>query len=167
MRSLLAPVGAGVGVALLLYSLLWAAERKLPESQDPWLDAFIAEGLKAEFRSLSTEPQTSLMANDLRPQFENDAYKGTVLRNYLVQNVSVQVLRMPAPGLLSEVSEGRKFDQKFKQGGNPVHVCRMGRTVLFAGAFGKSIPLFGQMKAPKKDTEAIFDAFEEATRRSP
>jgi len=167
MKAMLAPVGSGVAVALLLYGLLWAAERKLPESQDPWLDAFIAEGLKAEFRSLSTEPQNSLMANDLRSQLENEAYKGTVLRNYLVQNVSVQVLRMPAPGLLGDVAEGRKFEQKFKQGGNPVHVCRVGRTVLFAGAFGKAVPLFGQMKAPRKDTEAIFDAFEEAARRSP
>ncbi len=167
MKAMLAPVGSGIGVALLLYGLLWAAERKLPESADPWLDAFVAEGLKAEFRSLSTEPQGSLMAYDLRAQFENDAYKGTQLRNYLVQNVSVQVLRMPAPGLLAEVKEGRQFDQKFKQGGNPVHVCRVGRTVLFAGAFGKAIPLLGQMKSPKKDTEAIFDAFEEAARRTP
>jgi hypothetical protein len=65
------------------------------------------------------------------------------------------------------VAEGRKFDQKFKQGSNPVHVCRSGRTLIFAGAFGKAIPLFGQMKAPRKDTEAIFDAFEETARRYP
>jgi hypothetical protein len=167
MKTMLAPVGSGVAVAALLYGLLCAAERRLPEPEDPWLVAFVADGLKAEFRSLSPEPQNSLMANDLRPLFETPAYAGTQVRNYLVQNVSVQVVRLPGPGLLPEVTEGRKFDQKYKQGGNPVHVCRMGRSVLFAGAFGKAIPLFGQMKAPRKDTDAIFDAFEETARRYP
>jgi hypothetical protein len=164
---MLAPVGSGIAVAALLYGLLCAAERKLPEPEDPWLVAFIAEGLKAEFRTVSTDPQNSVMAQDLRSKFEGPGFAGTLVRNYLVQNVSVQVLRLPGPGLLTDVAEGRKFDQKFKQGGNPVHVCRSGRTLIFAGAFGKAIPLFGQMKAPRKDTEAIFDAFEETARRYP
>ena len=164
---MLAPVASGIAVAALLYGLLCAAERRLPESADPWLDAFIAEGMKAEFRTLSTQPQTTVLATDLRPKFEGPAFAGTQVRNYLVQNASVQVVRLPAAGLVPEIEEGRKMDIRYKSQSNPVHVCRSGRSIVFMGAFGKWIPIVGQMKTPKKDVEQVFDAFEETVKRYP
>jgi hypothetical protein len=166
MKSLLAPVGCGLVVAAALYGLLSAAERRLPEPEDPWLDAFIAEGMKAEFRSISTEPKSGLMVWELRPQFEKDA-AGTVLRNYLVQNTSVQLVRLTKADLLPDVAEGRKFDQKFKANTNGFHYCRAGRLIVFVAVSGKWIPIVGQMKTPKKDVEQIFDAFEETAKRYP
>jgi len=166
MKAMLAPVASGIVVAALLYGLLCAAERRLPESEDPWLDAFIAEGMKAEFRTLSTEPQNHVLANDLRPRFEGPAFAGTQVRNYLVQNTSVQVVRLPAASLVPEVSEGRKLDVRYKTG-NPIHVYRSGRTIVFVAALGKWIPIVGQMKTSKKDVEQIFDAIEETAKRLP
>ena len=167
MKPLLAPVLCGVAVAGLLYGLLWAAERPLPVSDDPWLDAWIAEGLKAEARSTSTEPQHHLLAGDLRQGAESPDYAGTTLRSYIVQNISAQVVRLPKPGLLSQVAEGRSLDARFKPQGNPVHVCRVGQTILFVSAVGTWIPLVGQMKISKRDAERLFDAFEATARRGP
>jgi len=167
MRSLLAPVACGVAVAGLLYGLLWAAERPLPVSTDPWLDAWIAEGLKAEPRTTSTEPQNHLLAGDLRPAVDGPDYAGTTLRSYIVQNISVQVVRLPKPGLLSQVAEGRSLETRFKPMGNPVNVCRVGQTVLFVSAMGKWIPMVGQMKISTRDAERLFDAFEATARRHP
>ncbi len=167
MKSLLAPVACGVAVAGLLYGLLWAAERPLPLSEDPWLDAWIAEGIKAEFRSTSTEPKNHLLPGDLRSKVDGPEFEGTILRNYVVQNISVQVARLPKPGLLPQVAEGRNLETRFKQGGHVVHVCRAGRTILFISGTGKWIPLVGQMKISKKDAERLFDAFETAAKRQP
>ncbi|HLY11515.1 MAG TPA: hypothetical protein VKW04_19590 [Planctomycetota bacterium] len=167
MKPLVAPVASGLAVAALLYGLLSAAERRLPEPSDPWLDAFIAEGMKAEFRSQSTEPQTAVLATDARPKFDGPAFLGTQIRNYQVQNTSVQVVRLPAAGLVPDLPEGRRMDVRFKPTSNPIHVCRSGRTILFVGAFGKWIPIVGQLKTPKKDVDQIFDAFEDAVKRYP
>lgn len=166
MKSLLAPVGCGLVVAAALYGLLSAAERRLPEPEDPWLDAFIAEGMKAEFRSTSTEPKNSLMVGALRSQFDKAA-GDTTIRNYLVQNTSVQLVRLAKADLLPDLTEGRKFEQKFKGNNSGVHYYRSGRTVLFVAVAGKWIPIVGQMKTPRKDIEQIFDAFEETVRRYP
>jgi hypothetical protein len=167
MKSLMAPLAVGIAAGALLYGLFSAAERRLPEPEDPWLDAFLAEGMKAEFRTVSSEPQNQLLAGDLRPQFEAPAFAGTVLRNYLVQNTSAQVVRLPSAGLLPDVPEGRRADVKYKPQSNPVHVCRSGRTILFVSAMGKWIPIVGQMKTARKDVDQMFDAFEEAAKRFP
>jgi len=167
MKPLLAPVASGACVAALLYGLLSAAERRLPEPEDPWLDAFIAEGMKAEFRTLSTEPQNQALAADARSKFEGPAFAGTQLRNYLVQNTSVQVVRLPSAGLVPDIAEGRKLEVRFKPQGNPVHLCRSGRTIVFVSAVGKWIPIVGQIKTARKDVEQIFDAVEDTVKRYP
>jgi len=90
MKAMLAPVASGIFVAALLYGLLCAAERRLPESKDPWLDAFIAEGMKAE------GPHDLDRASEPSPGERPPAQvRGPGLRrnagpNYLVQNTSVQ-----------------------------------------------------------------------------
>ena len=167
MKSLLAPVASGTFVAALLYGLLCAAERRLPEPADPWLDAFLAEGLKAEFRSVSTEPQNHILSSDARSMFDGPAFAGTQIRNYLVQNTSVQVVRLPGAGLVADIVEGRRLDHKFKTPGQAVHLCRSGRTIAFMSAFGKWVPIVGQMKTAKKDVESVFDAIEETAKRYP
>jgi|SRR5579862_7382162 len=167
MKPLLAPSLSGLVVAGLLYGLLCAAERRIPEPEDPWLDAFISEGLHAEFRSLSTEPHNHVLPGDARVLFEGPAFLGTQLRNYRVQDTSVQVVRLPAAGLVPDIAEGRRMDFRFKAQSNPVHICRSGRTIVFMSAFGRWIPIVGQMKTAKKDVELIFDAVEETLKRYP
>lgn len=167
MKPLLAPLAAGAAVAALLYGILWAAERHLPEPEDPWLDGFIAGGMKAEFRSSAADPAKEAMSGDAREAFKGPEYAGAVLRNYIVQNTSVQVLRFPNAGLTSILPPGRSLDYRFKPGGNVIHVCRSGRTLAFVGVMGKWIPIVGQMKTPRKQVEEIFDAFEETAKRYP
>jgi hypothetical protein len=167
VRSLLAPVVSGAALAALLYGLLWSAERRLPEPEDPWLEAWVGDGMKAEFRSLSTEPDKSVMSGDARELFQGPECAGAVLRNYQVQNTSVQVLRLAKPGLVPAIPEGRNLDYRFKSGGAMVHVCRSGRSLAFVAIAGKWIPVVGQLKTPRRQVEEIFDAFEETARRYP
>ena len=167
MRRFLAPVVSGAATAALLYGILCAAERRLPEPEDPWLDAWVNNGIKAEAGSVSTEPDKAVMSNDARDLFKGPECAGTPVRRYLVQNTSVQVIRLPKPGLVPEIPEGRKFDYRFKEGGNTVHFCRTGRSIALVATTGKWIPVVGQMKTPKKQVEEIFDAFEETVRRYP
>jgi hypothetical protein len=167
VKPLLAPLACGVAFAALLYGVLWAAERRLPKPEDPWLDAWTGDGMKAEFRSTSNEPDKYALSSDARELFSSPDFAGTVLRNYIVQNTSVQVLQFPKNGLAPSINEGRSFDFRFKPQGNTVHVCRVGRTVAFVGIQGKWIPVVGQMKTPKKTVEEIFDAVEETVRRYP
>ena len=167
MRSLVAPVASGAALAALLYGILWSAERRLPEPEDPWLDAWVGDGMKAEFRSASTEPEKYAMAGDARDLFMGPEIAGTVVRNYQVQNTSVQVLRLPKAGLVPDMPEGRHFEHRFKAGGNTVHLCRSGRTIAFVAIAGKWIPVVGQIKTSRRQVEEIFDAFEETTRRYP
>jgi len=167
MKPLLAPVVASAAMAALLYGLLWSAERRLPEPEDPWLDAWVGDGKRAEFRSVSTEPEKTAMSNDARELFKEPDCAGTTVRNYQVQNTSVQVIRLPKAGLVASIADGRKLDYRFKPGGNAVHLCRSGRTLLLVAVSGKWIPLVGQMKTPKRQVEEIFDAFEETARRFP
>lgn len=166
MKRLLAPVLAGAAVAGLLYGLLSAAERRLPEPEDPWLDAWVADGIKAEFRAGSTEPQNHLLPGDLRP-LAGAELAGTQMRNYIVQNTSVQVVRLPKAGLLPQVIEGRVFEARFKPQGNPVHVDRVGRTILFVSSTSRWVPFAPQTKTSRRDLEAMFDSFEETVRRYP
>jgi len=167
VRSLLAPVVSGLALAALLYGLLWSAERRLPEPEDPWLDAFVGDGMKAEYRSTSTEPDKSVMSGDARELFNGPECAGAVVRNYQVQNTSVQVLRLAKAGLVPEIAEGRQLEYRFKPGGTMVHVCRLGRSIAFVAFAGKWIPVVGQIKTSKRQVEEIFDAFEETVRRYP
>ena len=167
MRSHLAPVACGAATALLLYGLLSAAERRLPESQDPWLDAWMADGLKAEFRSTSGEPEKYALSSDVRPLLKGPDFEATVLRTYLVLDTSVQVIRLPKPALLPEIPEGRLLDHRFGADGNPVHVCRSGRTLLLVALGSKGTWGFGFRKLSKGQVEEIFDPFEETARRTP
>jgi hypothetical protein len=163
----MAPLACGAIVAGLLYGLLAAAERRFPEPEDPWLDGWISDGMRAEFRAASTEAEKDVLPYDARELFKRDKADGTVLRNYLVQNISTQVVRMPKPGLVPEIPEGRSLEFRFRPKGNTVHVCRSGRTMLFVAMQGKWIPFVGQAKTSKNQAQEIFDSFEDTVRRYP
>jgi len=167
MKPLMAPLACGALVAALLYGLLAAAERKLPEPEDPWLDGWIGDSLKAEFRTLATEPEKEAMPSDARPLFKGPEFAGTQLRSYVVQNTSVQLLRLPKPGLVPAIPEGRSLDFQFKDKGNKVHVCRSGRSILFVSTQSRFVFMVGQVKTAKKLAEDIFDSFEDTARRYP
>lgn len=167
MKPLLPPLACGAIAAAMLYGLLWAAERRLPEPEDPWLDGWISDGMKAEFRSISTEPDKHALPNDARELFRGSGIDGTVLRNYLVQNTSVQLVQLPKPELLPAIPEGRVLEYRFKPKGNTVHLCRAGRRIVFVGTMGKSIAILPSMKTPKDQVQKIFDSFEETASRYP
>jgi hypothetical protein len=168
MKSLLAPLTCGTIAAALLYGLLWSAERKVAEPEDPWLDVWLNDGLKAEFRSVSTEPHLHLMINDARENFENGAAAGTLLRNYIVQNTSVQLVQMPKTGLVPSLPEGRSMEYKYKPKSYPVHLCRAGRWMLIVAtserSFGPIIPI---SKTTKDRAQQLFDTFEQTAARYP
>jgi len=167
MKALLAPLSCGMVVAALLYGLLWAAERKVAEPEDPWLDGWLNDGLKAEIRSVSTEPENHLMISDARDLFESDP-KGAVLRSYIVQNISVQVVQFARAGMLPALPEGRTLDFRFRPKSNPVHLCRAGRWMLIVAtqekAYGPIIPI---AKTTKDRARQMFDTFEQTAARMP
>jgi hypothetical protein len=167
VRSLVAPLACGAGVALVLFGLLWAAERRLPVSEDPWLDDWLADGLQAEFRSLSSEPENHFFLSEARPECRGPEFAGTQIRNYQVRNTSVQVVRLPKDTLLPMFPAGRHFSWKYSPEASPIHLCRSGRTILMMSVMGKSVFLLGQTRTPKKDVERVFDAFEETAGRFP
>jgi hypothetical protein len=167
MKPLMAPLACGALAAALLYGLLAAAERRIPEPEDPWLDGWVGDGMRAEFRAMSTEPEKDAMPHDTRELFRRDKPEGTMLRNYLVQNTSTQVVRMAKPGLVPEIPEGRSLEFRLRPKGNTFHVCRSGRTLVFVSMQGKWIPFVGQAKTSKSQVQEIFDSFEETVRRYP
>lgn len=167
MRHLLVPLGCGALVALLLYGLLSAAERHVPEPEDPWLDAWLGDGLKADFRSSSLEPEKHALSPDGRECFASPGFAGTVLRLYIVQNISVQVMRFPSASLAPVIPQGRSWDFKFRPQGNPIHLSRIGRTVLWVSPTHRAMLGFGQSKSTKSQVEQIFRSFEETAGRYP
>ena len=167
MKSLSAPLACGTIAAALLYGLLWSTERKIPESEDPWLDGWQNDGLKAEFRSVSTEPENHLMINDARELFQPET-KGVVLRSYIVQNISVQLVQLPKTGMFPVLPEGRSLEYKYRAKSYPVHLCRAGRWMLIVApqekAYGPIIPL---AKTTKDRAQQLFDSFEQTAARYP
>jgi hypothetical protein len=167
MKSLAAPLACGTLAALLLYGLLWAAERKVAEPDDPWLDAWQLDGLKAEFRSTSAEPNNHFMINDARELFQKDA-KGIVLRSYIVQNISVQLVQFPKAGMFPVLPDGRMLDFKYRAKSYPAHTCRAGRWMLIVAPQEKSYgPIIPLAKTTKDRAQQLFDSFEQTAGRYP
>jgi hypothetical protein len=168
MKPLLAPLACGTLAAALLYGLLWTAERKVAEPEDPWLDGWLNDGLKAEFRSASSEPDHHLMLNDARELFETGNWAGTALRNYIVQNTSVQLVQLPKARLVPSLPEGRILEYKYRAKSIPVHYCRVGRWMLIVAtserSFGPIIPI---SKTTKDRAQQLFDSFEQTAGRYP
>jgi hypothetical protein len=167
MKPLLAPLACGTLVAALLYGLLSAAERQVPEPEDPWLDAWIGDGMKADFRAASLEPDKHALPGDARELFGAPGFAGTQLRTYIVQNTSVQVVRFPKAALAPSLPEGRTMDFRFRPQGNSVHISRSGRLLLFVSPMQRSMLGIGQMKTSKAQVEQIFKAFEETVKKYP
>ena len=168
MKSLLAPLACGTLAAALLYGLLWTAERKVAEPEDPWLDGWLNDGMKAEVRSVSTEPDHHLMMNDARELFETGNWAGTFLRSYIVQNTSVQLVQLPKSGLAPSLPEGRILEYKYRPKSLPVHYCRAGRWMLLVATMERSFgPIIPISKTTKDRAQQMFDSFEQTAGRYP
>lgn len=161
------PPLAGAIVGALCYSLLLLAKRDTPPAEDPWLEAFEAEGLRAEFRSLSQEPAQQLILRDVREAFAAPPLSSSPIRNYQVMNGTVQIVLLPAADSLPELPQGRHREFRLKQKGQAVHLCRSGRHLLLTGIQDRFIPFIGAMKRSAEDVERLFGAFEAAAERRP
>jgi hypothetical protein len=159
VKSLAGPLAGGALVAAALFGALVAAGRETPPPEDPWLDAWQADGFRAEFRNLSTEPKNHLMGSEFRTLFDDPALDGTIVRTYQVSSATVQVVELPRPGLLDSLPEGRHRDFKRKEKDRSVHLCRKGRRLLLVAPQVKWIPFVGSQKMPAEDVDRLFDAF--------
>lgn len=167
MKPLLAPLACSTVVAALLYGLLWSAERKVSEPEDPWIDGWIGDGMKAEFRSVSTEPDRHFMITDARELFE-PGVAGVTLRSYIVHNTSVQLAQLPRAGMVPALPEGRQLEYKFKTKSFPVHYCRSGRWILIVSSMEKSLgPIIPVGKTTKDRAQQMFDSFEQTAALRP
>jgi hypothetical protein len=156
-----------VVAACILYGILAAISRDLPEPADPWLDGWTAAGIKAEFRSVSTTPGKHLLLADARELCDAAALEGTTLRSYLLQNGSAQIVRLPKAEFLPEIPEGRTLEFRMKKKKGAMHVSRVGRTLFIMAIHGKWIPFVGLGKTPRREVERAFDAFEKTVERYP
>jgi hypothetical protein len=163
------PAAGGAAVGAFLYALLLLCARDVPPPEDPWLDAFESEGLRAEFRSEGSEAARHLLLQEARDAFREPPLSATTIRHYQVQAGPVQVLVLPDAAAYPGFPEGRHAG--FKHGesakGPGIHLCRSGRYVLLAAPQGRWVPFVGLMKRPDDEVARLFDAFEEARRRLP
>ena len=143
-----------------LYGILTAFARPPSEPEDPWLLAWTAAGLKCLPPSVSGDPNHHLMmGSDGGAVMKGPAFHDTVLRRYLIQGVSVQVVVLPGPDLAEQLPAGRHFGFRLRpQGGGMVHLSRSGRNLLLVKTQAKSI--LGDVPTPKPFVEKLFDVFE-------
>jgi hypothetical protein len=159
VKCLAGPLAAAALVAAALFGALVAAGREAPPAEDPWLDAWLADGFRAEFRNLSAEPKHHLMGSELRSLFDDPALGGTIVRTYQVSSATVQVVELPGPGLLDSLPEGSHRDFKRREKDRAVHLCRKGRRFLLVAPQVKWIPFVGSQKMPAEDVDRLFGAF--------
>lgn len=167
MRITAWPPVAGTIVGAFGYAVLLLARRDVPPAEDPWLEAFEAEGLRAEFRSVSQEPAKQLILRDAREAFGTPALASCPIRHYQVMNGAVQIVLLPAAGSLPELPQGRHPDFRLKEKGQAVHLCRSGRHLLITPLREQFIPFIGPMKRSAEDVDRLFGAFEAAAERRP
>ena len=167
MRVSAWPLASGTLVGAFTYFLLLLAKRDSSPVEDPWLEAFEAEGLRAEFRSSSHEPTQHLLLRDAREVFNVPALATSPIRLYQVMNGSVQIVRLPSADSLPAFPQGRHRDFRLKEKGDVVHLCRSGRHLLLTGIQERFIPFIGPLKRSVEDVERMFDAFEAVAGRRP
>jgi hypothetical protein len=160
MRHLPAALLSGAILSLGLYGLLNGVDHSVPvEPEDPWIEAFRAAGLVAQLVSVSGDPDKHLALADARELAKGRAFRHSVLRRYLVQNVTLQVAILPRADLLPELPEGRHPGFRLKPKGNPAHLCRSGRNLLMVRTTQSSLlPVF---------VEKVFEIFEKTAARFP
>lgn len=169
MKNVLLAIVSAALVSGVLYGLLSAVDHPAAEPEDPWLEMWQAEGLHGQFVSVSSEPERHLMFSDGRELMKGPEFRETALRRYIVQNVTLQVVMLPKPGLAPELPEGRHFTFRLKEKGSGVHLCRVGKTLLLVRTQTNWIPIpgVGEPPTPKPLVTKFFDVFEKAAARFP
>ncbi len=139
-----------------LWALLAAVRPSDPGSGDPWLAAWRRAGLKATLRSVSGDPEERFMIPELRARLAHPEFAGTAIREYLVDDVRVQVLDLPSEDLRlvegespMELPGKRTF--RHRRSGRHLLVIRGGNRVLFAS-----------VAVPRSLQERIEEAFSRA-----
>lgn len=165
MKRWIAPLAAALAAGGGLYGALAAADRRLPEPADRWLNEWIAAGLKAEGGAENDEPGRTLIFYDARGLFKVAALERLPVRDYLIAQTRAQVVGLPDEAALrEELPEGRHRDYKLKPKSGTIHLCRSGRWVLLVSTEPKAVPFFGKTRLPKQTVDAMFQAFEDVAR---
>jgi len=167
VKHLFAAIGAGAAVSLGLYGMLSAVAHPRTEPEDPWLDAWKAAGLSAQLVTVANEPQKYLMLGDGRELMKGRAYEESVLRRYVVQNVSIQVVSLPRKDLAPDFPEGRTTGFRLKKKGTSAHLCRSGRNLLLTRTQTNWMPVFDELPVPKALLDKLFDVFEKTAANYP
>ncbi|HLF93345.1 MAG TPA: hypothetical protein VJB14_07780 [Planctomycetota bacterium] len=167
MKHHLSAIAAGALVSAALYGLLSAIDRPGSEPEDPWLDAWRAAGLQGQLVTVSSEPHKHLMFGDGRELCKGRPFSETVLRRYVIQSVSLQVVVLPKADLVPEFPEGRQLAFRLKKKGSSAHLCRSGRNLLFTRTQTQWMPFAGEPPVPKAILEKLFDAFEKTAAAFP
>ena len=167
MRHHLSALAAGVLVSLAIYGILNAVAAPRAEPEDPWLDAWTAEGMKGQLQAVSDAPRDHLMYGDARDLLKGDGYENTVLRRYVIQNVTVQVVVFPRGGLVPEFPEGRHANFQLRPRGSSAHLCRCGRNLLLVKPKSNGVFLFEELPTSRETLDRLCDAFEKTAARYP
>jgi hypothetical protein len=165
MRPLAGIALSGLALAGLFYGAFAAVERNVSGDGDPWLRAWRAAGLQAQLQTVDAEPARALLFADARPLFETPPLDRLVVRRYLAEGATVQVVVLPSKESLPEIPQGRHFGFRLKPKGNAIHLTRTGRHLLLARTVGLWVPFLGPLRAPRETLERIFAAFEEEALR--
>ena len=160
MRRHVSAIAAGALVSAALYGMLSAVAHPRTEPEDPWLDAWQAAGLKGQLVTVSSEPDKYLIFGDGRELMKGRTYEETILRRYVVQNVSLQVVLLPKKDLAPDFPEGRTTGFRLKKKGSSGHLCRVGRNLLLTRTQTNWMPLFDEVPVPKALLDTLFATFE-------
>jgi hypothetical protein len=158
MRAALPVLASAALAAAALYGLLASARRQVPSPADPWLEAWTRAGLKAEHHFDDEGADPIWWA--ARKAFRTPPADRSTMRRYIVENAQVQVVELPGAGLLPDFPEGRHPKFKLGQEGDPIHLCRRGRRIVFVSMRGRDASIFGRLPVPQAAVDRIFDAFE-------
>ncbi len=165
MRRLLPVLGSGTLVALCLWGILAAVERPLPAREDPWLEAWLGAGLKAQFVEAQSEPGKRLIFADGRDYFKRPDLAATRLRRYSVENVPAQVAEIPPGDSLPELPEGRHPGFRLRKKGGAIHACRSGRWLFLLSTDLRTSWFVPPIPVPGEAVERAFEAFERVAGR--
>lgn len=158
MKQILPVLAVGALASLALYGVLTAVAHPRAEPEDPWADAFTAEGLKAQFVAISTEPSKEVMFGDGRDLMKGPAFEGTVLRRYVIQNVSIQVVVLPKENLLPAFPERPPAPFQLRAGGSDAYMGRWKRHILLVKKQSNWAPFVGELSTPPALIRKIWNA---------
>lgn len=161
MKHLLAIVVSGVGAGAALFAALRFSEPAAARREDPWLVAFRGRGLNSRLLSISHDPSRYFLVREWRASLDSPAYFRAEIREYLVENIRVQVVVFPAGCDLDWIETGKYRHPETKR---VYHVRRAGRHVLaFENYQRVPVPFPFPRSVPDSLRDRIAGAFEDVS----